>query len=69
MPDSNPANTQGTGRVDNKRIREIADVWGKLPEKERAQAMVELTQGLPPKDRAIIIEYLRRIQARSGANR
>jgi hypothetical protein len=36
-------------------------VWGKLPEKERAKAMQELTRGLPPKDRAIIVEYINRL--------
>jgi hypothetical protein len=49
--------------VDKKRVREIAAVWGKLPEKERARAMQELTRGLPPKDRAMIEEYIRRVSS------
>ena len=40
--DSNNGNMAGTGDVDRKRVREIAEVWGKLPEKERARAMQEL---------------------------
>jgi len=37
--------------VDTKKVKEIAEVWGKLPEKERAQAMRDLTRGMPAKDR------------------
>jgi len=62
--DSNAAGAQGPGEVDKKRIRELAEVWGKLPEKERARAMQELTQNLPPKDRAMILEYIRRVSNR-----
>ena len=58
------ANTPG--QVDTKRVKDIADVWGKLPEKERARAMVELTRGLPAKDRAVIEEYFRKLQQMSG---
>lgn len=56
---------QGTGQVDPKKVKEIAAVWGKLPEKERAKALVGLTKGMPPKDRAIIERYLKELQKRS----
>jgi hypothetical protein len=56
----------GTGKVDNKRVKEIAEVWGKLPEKERAKAILELTRNLPVKDKAVIEEYFKRLQAKSG---
>jgi hypothetical protein len=52
--------------VDSKKIKEIAEVWGKLPEKERAQAMRDLTRGMPAKDRAVIDAYLRQLQMRSS---
>ncbi len=65
MNDSNGGNASGTGDVDKKRVREIAEVWGKLPEKERARAMQELTRGLPAKDRAVIEEYFRRISSKT----
>jgi hypothetical protein len=55
----------GTGQVDKKRIREIAAVWGKLQEKERAKAMVELTRNLPTKDKVVIERYLKELQKRS----
>ena len=45
--------------MDPKKVKEIAEVWGKLPEKERAQAMRELTRTLPAKDRAVIEAYLK----------
>ena len=31
----------GKGEVDMKRVKEIADVWGKLPDKERARAIAQ----------------------------
>ena len=59
MQDSNLGGIQGKGQVDNKRIKELADVWGKLPEKERARAMVELTRGMPPRYRDAIEAYFK----------
>ena len=58
------ANTPG--KVDNKRVKEIADLWGKLPEKERAKAMLELTRNLPAKDRAVIEAYFKERARRSA---
>lgn len=69
---SNPQNdtqggtASGTGNVDQKKVKEIAEVWGKLPEKERAQAMRDLTRGMPAKDRAVIEAYLKELQKRSS---
>jgi len=51
--------------VDSKRVKEIAEVWGKLPERERARALVELTRGMPAKDRAVIEAYFRELQKKS----
>jgi tetratricopeptide (TPR) repeat protein len=68
MQDSNPQNgQQGKGEVDPKKVKEIAEVWGKLPEKERAKAMVELTRGMPPKYREAIETYLKQLNGKSGA--
>jgi len=47
--------------VDRKKVKEIADVWGKLPEKERARALVELTRDMPAKDRAVIEAYFKEL--------
>jgi hypothetical protein len=57
MQDSNIANNGGKGTVDEKKLQEIAAVWGKLPEKDRAKAMIELTRDLPPRYREIIENY------------
>ena len=66
MKDSGPGTASGPGEVDLKRIKETADAWGKLPEKERAQAMKDLIRTLPAKDRQVIEAYLREIQKRSS---
>jgi len=68
MQDSNVSGGKmGKGEVDPKRVKEIADVWGKLPEKERARAMVELTRGMPPKYREAIETYFKQLNTKSGA--
>jgi hypothetical protein len=64
--DSNGGTANGPGEVDLKKVKETAEAWGKLPEKERAQAMRDLIRTLPAKDRAVIEAYLREIQKRSG---
>jgi hypothetical protein len=52
--------------VDIKKIKEIAQVWGTLPEKERAAAMVELTRGMPAKYRDAIEAYFKQLGNSSG---
>ena len=53
--------TNTPGRVDEKKLKELAEVWGKLPEKERAKAMMEMTKDLPPRYREIIENYAKTI--------
>ncbi len=68
MQDSNVVTgQQGKGEVDIKKVKEIAEVWGKLPEKERAKAMVELTRDLPPKYRDAIEAYFKQLNSKSGS--
>ncbi|GIW80365.1 MAG: hypothetical protein KatS3mg105_2172 [Gemmatales bacterium] len=66
MQDSNIATNGGPGNVDEKRLRNLAEVWGKLPEHERAKAMKELTQGLPSQYRQVIEKYFRDLAKKSG---
>ena len=40
-------------------MQNLAEVWGKLPEAERAKAMQEITQDLPPRYREVIENYLK----------
>jgi hypothetical protein len=63
MPDSRPANNSGPGNVDPKKLETFAKQWGKLPEKDRAEAMQELTRDLPPKYREVIETYFRKLAA------
>ena len=45
--------------VDPKKLQHLAQNWGKLPEKERAKAMMELTKDLPPRYREVIENYFK----------
>jgi hypothetical protein len=65
MQDTMGGTASGTGNVDQKKVKEIAEMWGKLPEKERAQALRELTRTMPPKDRAVMEAYFRELQNKS----
>jgi hypothetical protein len=42
-------------------------VWGKLPEKERAKAMADLTRGMPAKYRDAIEAYFKQLE--KGGNK
>jgi hypothetical protein len=64
--DTQGGTANGTGQVDSKKVKEIAEVWGKLPEKERAQALRELTRTMPAKDRAVIEAYFKELQKKSS---
>jgi hypothetical protein len=52
---------RGPGNVDPKRLKEVAAAWGKLPPKERAKAMQELTRDMPPRYREVIENYLKKV--------
>jgi hypothetical protein len=58
----------GPGNVDQKRLEGLAQQWGKLPEKERAKAMQELTRDMPPKYREVIETYFRKLAASESSN-
>jgi hypothetical protein len=59
--DSNGGNGSGPGQVDPKKFRELAEQWGKLPERERNKALVDLTRDMPPAFRESIESYFRKI--------
>jgi hypothetical protein len=61
MQDSNIANNGGSGQVDNKRLKKIAQKWGSLPEKERLRVLQDLTRGLSDKHAQAIQEYFKRL--------
>jgi hypothetical protein len=63
-----PSAPPGKGLVDKNKIKEIADVWGTLPAKERDQAMRELAKEMPAKYREAIEIYLKKVSERSAEN-
>jgi len=66
MPDSRIATNSGPGVVDQKKLQNLAANWGKLPEKERAKAMMELTKDLPPRYREVIENYFKTLARSQG---
>jgi hypothetical protein len=64
MPDSRIANNGGKGTVNEARLRKLAEGWGRMNERERAQAMREvdeLTRGLSLAHQESFREYFRRL--------
>ena len=49
--------------MDPKQLEKMAKDWGKLPEKQRAEAMQQLTRDMPPKYREVIESYFRKLAA------
>jgi len=66
MQDSQIATNSGPGVVDPKKLQNLAANWGKLPEKERAKAMMELTKDLPPRYREVIENYFKTLARSQG---
>jgi acyl-CoA hydrolase len=44
-------------------------VWGKLPEKERAKAMLDLTRNMDPRYREAIEAYFKKLQSADTGSR
>jgi hypothetical protein len=65
-PDSTIMTNSGPGVVDQKKLQHLATNWGKLPEKERAKAMMELTKDLPPRYREVIENYFKTLARSQG---
>ncbi len=63
LEDSQLGGMSGPGKVDPKKFKELAEVWGKLPEKERAKALVGLTRELDPRYREAIEAYFKKLTA------
>jgi hypothetical protein len=61
MDDSRPAGLGGDGKADPRILKNLADVWGKLPERERAKAMMELTRNMPPQYREVVERYFKEL--------
>ena len=61
MRDSNIATNSGPGQIDAKKIKDLADQWGRLPPREREANMRELTREMPQRYREVIQEYFRKL--------
>jgi hypothetical protein len=68
MKDSNIATNGGAGNVDQKRLKGLAEQWGKLPERDRAKAMADITRDMPPQYREVIERYFKDL-AKNGGNK
>lgn len=51
----------GTGEVDNRKMRSIMAEWGSLPPRKQAEALQEITKGMSPRHREITENYFRNI--------
>jgi hypothetical protein len=65
--DSVGGTNSGPGNVDMKELKNKIEAWGKLPEKERAQAMADLIKSMPVENRDKIEKYFKRV-AQSGGD-
>jgi hypothetical protein len=68
MQDSQIAGASGPGNVDPKKLKGLAEAWGKMPEKERAKALQEIIKDMPPLHREITENYFKKL-AKSDASR
>lgn len=59
--ESGIANQGGTGKVDPAKMRKLVDQWGKLPPRQQAEALQQLTQGMSPRHREAIENYFRNL--------
>lgn len=62
-PDSTIMGGAGEGKVDDKKLKELAEKWGTMPEKDRARAIVEITKDLPARYRVVIEEFFKSLSS------
>jgi len=66
--DSFGGGSSGNGKVDEKKLRKLAEEWGKLPQAERAKAIQEISKDLPPKFKPMIEDYFKSLNKLNGVN-
>jgi hypothetical protein len=59
MRDSMRGTNSGPGEVDEKELMKLAKEWGKLPEKQRAEAMQRAFRNMPAKYQDVIEAYMK----------
>lgn len=71
-PPTNPAGDsyvggmKGDGKIDEKKLRQYAETWGKLPADKRAEAIREISRDVPPKFRPQIEEFFKSLNKVNG---
>jgi hypothetical protein len=60
--DTKGGTANGKGEVNAKKFEEAVRNWGKMPEKDRADMLRDLTRDLPANERAVIERYFRGLQ-------
>jgi len=61
MKDSNGGTANKPGEVEQRKLKNDVENWGKLPEKERARVKAALLRGLPAKDKAVMEAYFEKL--------
>ena len=56
----------GAGKVDEKKLRMAAEVWGTLPPEKRAAIVEEINRDLPAKYKPMIDEYFKSLNRVHG---
>jgi hypothetical protein len=59
MKDSNIATNGGPGNVNEQKLKQYQENWGKMNDQDRARAIQELTRDLPPRYRQVIEDYFK----------
>ena len=59
MQDSNIGGGNGPGNINQAKLKEYQENWGKLPEHERARAIQDLSKDLPDRYKKVIEDYFR----------
>ena len=66
MPDSTLPPGGGTGRVDTAKMNKLVSEWGRMPPREQARALQDLTQGMSARHREAIENYFRNLAQASS---
>ena len=61
MQDTNIGGQGGPGNVNEVKLKQYQENWGKMNDGERARAIQELTRDLPPRYRQVIEDYFKSI--------
>lgn len=67
--DSQIAKDSGPGNVTEQKLKKMAENWGKMPEQERARALVDITRDLHPRYREVIENHFRSLSKSQSAPR